>query len=67
MNLSICTIFMHDKPTYTCCIYENTLMAYLRAYFEVAFESLVQMDFNQMNASCISSNNITYSCHVHAS
>ena len=42
-------------------------MAFIRAYFGVAFESLVQMDFNQMNASCISSNNITSSCHVHAS
>ena len=58
---------MHDKQTYTCCICENTLMAHSRAYFGVAFESLVQMDFNQMNASCISSNNITSSCHVHAS
>ena len=38
-------------------------MAFIRAYFGVA---LVQMDLNQMNASCISSNNITYSCHVHA-
>ena len=45
-NLSIYTIFMHDKPTYTCCIYENLLMAYLRAYFGVAFEPLVQMDLN---------------------
>src|SRR4051812_1066224 len=25
------------------------------------------MDFNQMNASCISSNYITSSCHIHAS
>ena len=58
---------MHEKPTYTCCIYENTLMAYLRAYFGVAFETLVQMDFMQINARCINSNNITYSCHVHAS
>ena len=42
-------------------------MAFIRAYFGDAFEPLVQMDFNQMNAICISSNNITSSCHVHAS
>ena len=42
-------------------------MAFIRAYLGVAFESLVHMDFNQMNASYISSNNITSSCHVHAS
>ena len=35
--------------------------------FGVAFEPLVQMDFTQMTVSCISSNNITYSFHVHAS
>ena len=58
---------MHDKPTYTCCIYENIWMAFIRAYFGIAFEPLVQMDLNQMNASCISSNNITCSSHVHAS
>ena len=58
---------MHDKPTYTCCIHENTLMAYPRAYVKGAFESLVQMDFNHLNTSCISSNRITSSCHVHAS
>ena len=29
-------------------------MAIIRAYVKDAFESLVQMDFNQMNASCIS-------------
>ena len=58
---------MHEKPTYTCCIYENTWMAFRRAYFGVAFEPLVQMDFNQINARCITSNSITYSCHFHAS
>ena len=42
-------------------------MAFIRAYFGAAFESSVQMDFNQMNASCISLNNITSSCHVHES
>ena len=42
-------------------------MAFIRAYLGVAFEFLVQMDFIQMNASCISSNNITSTCHVHAS
>ena len=45
----------------------NTKMAYLRAYVKDAFESLVQMNFNKLNAGCISSNNITSSCHVHAS
>ena len=58
---------MHDKTTYTCCIGENTWMACIKVYFGVAFEPLVQMDFMQMNARCISSNNITSSCHVHAS
>ena len=43
------------------------IMAYIRAYFGDAFELLVQMDFNQINARCINSNNITSSCHVHAS
>ena len=42
-------------------------MSFIRAYFGDAFEPLVQIDFNQMNASCISPNNITSSCHVHAS
>ena len=42
-------------------------MAFIKAYFGVAFESLVQMDFMQMNASCISSKNITSTCHDHAS
>ena len=42
-------------------------MAFIRAYLGVAFESLVQMDSIQITASCISSNNITSSCHVHAS
>src|SRR4051812_7255224 len=42
-------------------------MANIRTYFGNAFECLVQMDFNQMNSSCISSNSITSSCHVHAS
>ena len=42
-------------------------MAYIKSLFGDAFEPLVQMDFNQINASCINSNNITYSCHVHAS
>ena len=59
---------MHDKPTYTYCISETLKWhIYIRAYFGVAFEPLVQMDFNQMNASCINSNNITSSWHVHAS
>ena len=39
----------------------------MRAYFGVALEPLVQMDFNLMNASCISSNSIPSTCHVHAS
>ena len=42
-------------------------MAYIRAYFGDAFESLVQMDFIQIKASCIISISITYSCHDHAS
>ena len=42
-------------------------MEFIRAYFGDEFEPLVQMDFNLMNASCISSNNITSTCHVHAS
>ena len=58
---------MHVNPSYTCCIRENTWMTFIKAYFGVAFESLVQMDSMQMNASCISSNNITSTCHVHAS
>ena len=66
-NLSICTSFMHEKPSCTCCIGENTWMAFIRAYFGVAFEPLVQMDFNQLNAKCISSKHITCSCHIHAS
>ena len=37
-------------------------MAYLRAYVKGAFESLVQMDFNQMNASCITQT----TSHTHA-
>ena len=37
-------------------------MAYIRAYFGDAFESLVQMDFTQMNARCISTN----TSHIHA-
>ena len=42
-------------------------MLFIKAYFGVAFETLVQMDFMQINARCINSNNIIYSCHVHAS
>ena len=37
-------------------------MAFIRAYLGVAFESLVQMDFNQMNASALAQ---TIS-HIHA-
>ena len=43
------------------------IMPYIGAYLGYAFEPLVQMDFNQMDASCISSNSITSTCHVHAS
>ena len=42
-------------------------MTFIKAYFGVALESLVQMDFMQMNVRCINTNNITSSCHVHAS
>ena len=42
-------------------------MRFIKAYFGVALESLVQMDFMQMNVRCINTNNITSSCHVHAS
>ena len=58
---------MHEKPTYTYCISETLKWLIWRAYFGDAFESLVQMDFIQINASCISSNNITSTCHDHAS
>ena len=58
---------MHDKPTYTCWIWENTLWHIKRLIFGVAFEPFVQMDFIQLNTSCISSNSITSTCHVHAS
>ena len=44
-NLSIYTSFMHEKPSYTCCISENTKMAYIKSLFGDAFEPLVQMDF----------------------
>ena len=35
--------------------------------FGVAFESLIQMSSIELVAVCISTNNITYTCHVHAS
>ena len=43
------------------------IMAYIGAYPGDAFEPLVQMDFNQMDTSCISSSSITFTCHAHAS
>ena len=35
--------------------------------FGVAFESLIQMSSIELVTVCISTNNITYTCHVHAS
>ena len=35
--------------------------------FGVAFESLIQMSSIELVAVCISTNNITYTCHDHAS
>ena len=42
-------------------------MAFINVKFGVTFELLVQMNFNQMIASCISSDSITSTCHDHAS
>ena len=36
-------------------------------HFEFAFESLIQMGFNQLVATCISPNTSICTCHVHAS
>ena len=49
-------------------VYEKTHYGiYKRLIFGVAFEPFVQMDFIQLNTSCISSNSITPTCHAHAS
>ena len=48
--------FMHEKPTYTCCISENIIMACYILNLGFAYEPLVHMDFNQIDASCIREN-----------
>ena len=58
---------MHDKPTYTCCIWENTLWHLQELTLEMHLSFWFKWTSNQMDTSCISSNNITSSCHVHAS
>ena len=57
------------------CMINHLYMLYIWKHTYGIFKSLiwsciwtlVQMDFNQINARCINSSNITYSCHVHAS
>ena len=55
------------KPTYTCWIWENTLWHIKRLNLELHLSLWFKWTSNQMSTSCISSNNITSSCHVHAS
>ena len=53
---SIYASFMHEKPTYTCCISENVIMACYILNLGFAYEPLVHMDFNQIDARCIRAN-----------
>ena len=55
------------EPSSVFVVHEQLLPRIGMLKFGVAFESLVQMSSIEFVAVCISTKNITYTCHVHAS